>query len=208
MRNLGFKSLLLLTFLGLHHLTEGTQAQTLLPLSVLLLSTGLSIRFLLEPGKQWRFSQSALFLDFIAGNQKYECTPWGMPTRNVFGWQKPCYLLQEGYAKTFREMMDTTPWDQYGTGRNEKCADCMVHCGYEPTAALDDFDEGSDLLIVDPTQPKITVVVLVQSDSWMIRHALRKLREQTIAAAVTWKVTTMPSGMNLRMARLRSPSLR
>jgi hopanoid biosynthesis associated radical SAM protein HpnH len=88
---------------------------------------------------KWRFSQSPLFMDFLAGNQTYECTPWGLPTRNVFGWQRPCYLLGEGYAKTYRELMDTTEWDKYGTGRYEKCANCMVHCGYEPTAANDAF---------------------------------------------------------------------
>ena len=78
-------------------------------------------------------------MDFLAGNQTYECTPWGLPTRNVFGWQRPCYLLGEGYAKTYRELMDTTEWDKYGTGKYEKCANCMVHCGYEPTAAEDAF---------------------------------------------------------------------
>ncbi len=88
---------------------------------------------------KWRFSQSPLFMDFLAGNQTYECTPWGLPTRNVFGWQRPCYLLGEGYAKTYQELMDTTEWDKYGTGRYEKCANCMVHCGYEPTAANDAF---------------------------------------------------------------------
>jgi hopanoid biosynthesis associated radical SAM protein HpnH len=86
-------------------------------------------------GKQWTFVHSALFLDFLAGNQTYHCTPWGMPTRNVFGWQKPCYLLGEGYAASFKELMETTDWDSYGTGRYEKCANCMAHCGYEPTAA-------------------------------------------------------------------------
>jgi hopanoid biosynthesis associated radical SAM protein HpnH len=85
-------------------------------------------------GKRWTFSHSALFLDFLAGNQTYHCTPWGMPTRNIFGWQKPCYLLGEGYVKTFKELMETTDWDTYGTGRYEKCANCMAHCGYEPTA--------------------------------------------------------------------------
>lgn len=88
---------------------------------------------------KWRFSQSSLFLDFLAGNQSYECTPWGLPTRNVFGWQRPCYLLGEGYAKTYKELMETTEWEKYGTGRYEKCANCMVHCGYEPTAAEDAF---------------------------------------------------------------------
>jgi len=86
-------------------------------------------------GKQWTFVHSALFLDFLAGNQTYHCTPWGMPTRNVFGWQKPCYLLGEGSVPTFKELMETTDWDSYGTGRYEKCANCMAHCGYEPTAA-------------------------------------------------------------------------
>jgi hypothetical protein len=76
-----------------------------------------------------------LFLDFLAGNQEFLCSPWGMPTRNVFGWQKPCYLLGEGYVSSFKELMETTDWDSYGTGRYEKCANCMAHCGYEPTAA-------------------------------------------------------------------------
>ena len=88
-------------------------------------------------GRKWRFSQSSLFLDFLAGNQSYKCTPWGNPTRNVFGWQRPCYLLSEGYADTFKELMEETQWDKYGTGNYEKCADCMVHCGYEPTAVMD-----------------------------------------------------------------------
>jgi len=88
---------------------------------------------------KWRFSQSALFMDFLAGNQSYECTPWGLPTRNVFGWQKPCYLLGEGFVKTYKELVETTEWEKYGTGKYEKCADCMVHCGYEPTAANDAF---------------------------------------------------------------------
>jgi hopanoid biosynthesis associated radical SAM protein HpnH len=86
-------------------------------------------------GKKWHFIHSPLFLDFLAGNQTYHCTPWGMPTRNIFGWQKPCYLLGEGYAKSFRELMESTDWDSYGTGKYEKCANCMAHCGYEPTAA-------------------------------------------------------------------------
>ena len=88
-------------------------------------------------GRKWRFAQSSLFLDFLAGNQQYRCTPWGNPTRNVFGWQRPCYLLNEGYAATFNELMEETSWDSYGTGNYEKCADCMVHCGYEPTAVAD-----------------------------------------------------------------------
>jgi hopanoid biosynthesis associated radical SAM protein HpnH len=95
--------------------------------------------FALGKGKGWNFMHSTLFLDFLAGNQTYHCTPWGMPTRNIFGWQKPCYLLGEGYTKTFNELMETTDWDSYGTGRYEKCANCMAHCGYEPTAAAEVF---------------------------------------------------------------------
>ncbi len=91
--------------------------------------------FALGQGKNWNLTHSSMFLDFLAGNQEFHCTPWGMPTRNIFGWQKPCYLLGEGYAKTFTELMETTDWDAYGTGRYEKCANCMAHCGYEPTAA-------------------------------------------------------------------------
>ena len=93
--------------------------------------------FRLGKGKRWKFNQSSLFLDFLAGNQRYMCTPWGKPTRNVFGWQRPCYLLGEGYTKTFAELMATTDWDRYGTGNYEKCADCMVHSGYEATAVVD-----------------------------------------------------------------------
>ena len=95
--------------------------------------------FRLKGKKKWRFSQSSLFMDFLAGNQDYHCTPWGNPTRNIFGWQKPCYLLGEGYAKTFKELMETTDWDAYGTGNYEKCADCMVHSGFEASAVEDAF---------------------------------------------------------------------
>ncbi len=87
--------------------------------------------------RRWSFNQSSLFLDFLAGNQSYRCTPWGNPTRSFFGWQRPCYLLGEGYAKTFKELMEETDWDAYGTGNYEKCADCMVHSGYEATAVMD-----------------------------------------------------------------------
>jgi hopanoid biosynthesis associated radical SAM protein HpnH len=90
-----------------------------------------------DGGRRWAFSQSSLFLDFLAGNQAYRCTPWGNPARTVFGWQRPCYLLGEGYARTFRELMEETDWDAYGTGHYEKCANCMVHSGYEATAVMD-----------------------------------------------------------------------
>lgn len=90
-------------------------------------------------GKKWSFTQSAMFLDFLAGNQAYACTPWGNPTRTVFGWQKPCYLLGEGYVATFKELMEDTNWDRYGVGNYEKCANCMVHCGFEASAVVDSF---------------------------------------------------------------------
>ncbi|HXJ03277.1 MAG TPA: adenosyl-hopene transferase HpnH [Micropepsaceae bacterium] len=90
-------------------------------------------------GKKWSFTQSAMFLDFLAGNQAYHCTPWGNPTRTVFGWQRPCYLLGEGYTETFKELMESTDWDRYGVGNYEKCANCMVHCGFEASAVVDSF---------------------------------------------------------------------
>ncbi len=91
-------------------------------------------------GRKWRFNHSSLFLDFIAGNQSYQCTPWSNPTYNIFGWQKPCYLLvDEGYVPTFGELMEETNWDAYGVGRNPKCDNCMAHCGYEGTAVDDTF---------------------------------------------------------------------
>jgi len=89
-----------------------------------------------QRGRKWSFTQSSLFLDFLAGNQAFHCTPWGNPARNIFGWQRPCYLLGEGYAKSFKELMEETDWDRYGTGNYEKCADCMVHCGFEPSAVV------------------------------------------------------------------------
>ncbi len=93
--------------------------------------------FKLQGKVKWRFSQSVLFMDFLAGNQQYQCTPWGNPTRNIFGWQRPCYLLSEGYAESFEQLMTETRWGDYGTGKYEKCANCMVHCGYEATAVTD-----------------------------------------------------------------------
>ena len=89
--------------------------------------------------KKWKFSQSPLFMNFLAGNETYQCTPWGIPAYNIFGWQKPCYLIGEGFVPTYKELIEKTEWDKYGTGKYEKCADCMVHCGYEPTAAEDAF---------------------------------------------------------------------
>jgi len=90
--------------------------------------------------RRWKFNQSPLFLLFLQGRYDLECTPWGNPTYNLFGWQKPCYLMQEGYAKTYQELLDSTDWSQYGRASgNPKCADCMVHSGYEPTAVSETF---------------------------------------------------------------------
>lgn len=88
--------------------------------------------------KKWNFNHNPLFLDFLTGEKDYECTPWGSPSYSVLGWQKPCYLLNEGHYKSFQELLDNTNWDQYGRASgNPKCQDCMVHCGFEPTAAVD-----------------------------------------------------------------------
>ncbi len=89
---------------------------------------------------EWKFNMSPLFLEFLMGKRHYKCTPWGMPTFNLFGWQKPCYLLQDGYADTFAELMESTNWERYGTeSGNPKCANCMVHSGYEASAVHDNF---------------------------------------------------------------------
>jgi len=88
-----------------------------------------------NPKKSWKFNLSPLFLKFLQGDLDFECTPWGSPAYNVFGWQKPCYLLQDGYVKTFKEYMEDTDWSAYGNkSDNPKCQDCMVHCGFEPSA--------------------------------------------------------------------------
>jgi hopanoid biosynthesis associated radical SAM protein HpnH len=90
--------------------------------------------------KSWRFSQSPLFLEFLMGLREYSCSPWGMPTYNVFGWQKPCYLMQDGYAESFAELLEQTDWDRYGPeSGNPKCSDCMVHSGFEATAVDETF---------------------------------------------------------------------
>jgi hopanoid biosynthesis associated radical SAM protein HpnH len=93
-----------------------------------------------RPKRRWKFNQSPIFMQFLMGKHDFSCTPWGNPTYNIFGWQKPCYLLQEGYAKTFAELMASTAWERYGhKSGNDKCRDCMVHCGYEPTSVNHTF---------------------------------------------------------------------
>ncbi|MBC6496724.1 MAG: adenosyl-hopene transferase HpnH [Alphaproteobacteria bacterium GM7ARS4] len=107
--------------------------------------------------KPWPLSHSSLYLDFLAGNQTYHCTPWGNPTRNIFGWQRPCYLLGEGYCSSFKELMEETDWTLYGTGQYEKCANCMAHCGYEASAVEDSFARPLNALkVAMRTWPKTT----------------------------------------------------
>jgi len=133
----------------------------------------------------WRFNQSMLFLEFLMGRRDFKCTPWGMPTYSIFGWQKPCYLLQDGYAETFRELMGTTDWANYGTeSGNPKCANCMVHSGYEASGVDYSFsslkglmetakatlftrnaDEGALELLNEPVAPVHSYNPLVQIDN-------------------------------------------
>ena len=86
--------------------------------------------------KKWRMNHSALFLDFLEGKKDFECTPWGIPSYSLFGWQRPCYLLNDGYVGTYKELIETTDWDKFGRGKDPRCANCMAHCGYEPSAVL------------------------------------------------------------------------
>jgi len=136
-------------------------------------------------GKAWSFTQSVMFMDFLAGNQAYKCTPWGNPTRNVFGWQRPCYLLGEGYAKTFRELMEETDWDAYGVGAYEKCADCMVHSGFEASAVIDTVKRPLTALSValrgvrteGPMAPDIPIDRQRPADYVFSRHVEERLAE-------------------------------
>jgi hopanoid biosynthesis associated radical SAM protein HpnH len=86
--------------------------------------------------KKWRLNHSPLFLDFLEGKRDFQCTPWGIPSYSLLGWQRPCYLMADGYAKTYRELIDDTEWDKFGRGKDPRCANCMAHCGYEPSAVL------------------------------------------------------------------------
>jgi hopanoid biosynthesis associated radical SAM protein HpnH len=86
--------------------------------------------------KRWRLNHSPLFLDFLEGKAAFACTAWGIPSYSVFGWQRPCYLMSDGYAKTYKDLVETTDWAKYARGRDPRCANCMAHCGYEPTAVL------------------------------------------------------------------------
>ena len=107
--------------------------------------------------RRWSFNHSSLFLDFLAGNQAYQCTPWSTPTYNIFGWQRPCYLLtDEGYAGSFRSLMEDTNWADYGVGRNPACDNCMAHCGFEGTAVNDAFSHPIKALTTAIRGPRTT----------------------------------------------------
>ena len=107
--------------------------------------------------RRWSFNHSTLFLDFLAGNQKYQCTPWSNPTYNIFGWQRPCYLLSdEGYAPSYRSLLEDTDWDRYGVGRNPRCDNCMAHCGFEGTAVNDAFSHPIKALTAALRGPRVT----------------------------------------------------
>ncbi len=135
--------------------------------------------------RKWPLFQSGLFLDFLAGNQTYHCTPWGNPTRTVFGWQRPCYLLGEGYAETFKELMEDTNWDAYGTGNYEKCADCMVHSGFEASAVMDAVKRPWKAAAValagiktdGPMAPEIPLAGQRPAEYVFSRHVQQKLTE-------------------------------
>jgi hopanoid biosynthesis associated radical SAM protein HpnH len=133
----------------------------------------------------WKFNMSPLFLEFLMGKRNYEGTPWGSPAYNIFGWQRPCYLLQEGYAESYKELLETTNWDEYGVASgNPKCANCMVSCGYEPSAVIEGFgslkgfwamvrgtfssyrDEGAlKLLNEAPSHPPASLIQIEQAET-------------------------------------------
>jgi hopanoid biosynthesis associated radical SAM protein HpnH len=111
------------------------------PDQVNFLSTGRSTKMFAEAfgggrRKKWRLNHSPLFLDFLEGKVDFQCTPWGVPSYSVFGWQKPCYLMADGYTETYKELIETTDWERYGRGKDPRCANCMAHCGYEPSAVI------------------------------------------------------------------------
>jgi hopanoid biosynthesis associated radical SAM protein HpnH len=139
--------------------------------------------------RSWRFNATPLFFEFLMGRRDYECTPWGIPTYTMFGWQKPCYLLQDGYADTFQELMEQTAWEDYGgKSGNPRCANCMVHCGFEPSAVnhtfgslggmlatvkgmLSTYEDAEALAAVETARPATQELPLVQIDSALATDA-------------------------------------
>ena len=151
-------------------------------------------RSLLEKPRKWVFNQSPLFLEFLQGKYQLECTPWGNPTYNVFGWQKPCYLVGEGYCETFQELLDTTEWSNYGCASgNPKCQDCMVHSGYEPSAVTSTFASAAGLwrtvrvMLLGPTQGKALPQIAqtrVSADSSLPASFVRKAADGSLELVV------------------------
>jgi len=139
--------------------------------------------------RKWRLNHSALYLDYLAGNQDYKCTPWGNPTRNVFGWQKPCYLLaDEGYVETFQELLDTTPWEKYGNAQNPKCAQCMAHCGYEATAVEDTLQRPWKAFVTAMRGPKTTGEMVAEPiPQWIVKEDKKVKKLSDIPVTVTNK---------------------
>ena len=137
--------------------------------------------------RKWVLNHSALYLDFLAGNQNYECTPWGNPTRNVFGWQKPCYLLaDEGYVGTFKELLDETPWEKYGNATNPKCAQCMAHCGYEATAVEDTLAHPIKAFLTAIRGPRTTGEMVAEpAPKWVTKEQKTPKKLSDISVSVT-----------------------
>jgi hopanoid biosynthesis associated radical SAM protein HpnH len=142
-----------------------------------------------RPRRSWRFNQTPLFLEFLRGQLDLECTPWGSPTYNLFGWQRPCYLLSEGgYATTFRELMETTDWDCFGRASGHpQCADCMVHCGYEPSAVAATFGSLSELLAA----------------AWRTLWGLPPLSQESALADCADRQSAAPTAPHIGAARRR-----
>ena len=146
-------------------------------------------------GRRWSFNHSALYLDFLAGNQAYQCTPWSNPTYNVFGWQRPCYLLSdEGSAPSYRALMEETDWQRYGVGRNPRCDNCMAHCGYEGTAVTDALAHPLKALTVALRGPRLSGAMAPDLPILYAEHervgtvavplsAVKRARDQTPQAA-------------------------
>jgi hopanoid biosynthesis associated radical SAM protein HpnH len=146
-------------------------------------------RRLAEPAtgrrRRWSFNHSALFLDFLAGNQSYQCTPWSTPTYNIFGWQRPCYLLtDEGHADSFRSLMQDTDWDAYGVGRNPACDNCMAHCGFEGTAVNDAFSHPLKALATSILGPR-TAGPMAPDPPILYRDRERRVETTIAVSAVT-----------------------
>ena len=151
-------------------------------------------RSLLEKPRKWVFNQSPLFLEFLQGKYQLDCTPWGNPTYNVFGWQKPCYLVGEGYCETFQELLDTTEWSNYGCASgNPKCQDCMVHSGYEPSAVTSTFASAVGLwrtvrvMLLGPTRGKALPQIAqtrVSADSSVPASFVRKAADGSLELVV------------------------